>query len=59
VGTFYDKSGTVVGAAHDVSDATAIPPGGTTSFNLVVQEQASKIATYSLTAEAQVVNQGH
>jgi hypothetical protein len=59
VGTFYDKSGTVVGAAHDVSDATAIPPGGTTSFNLIVQEQASKIATYSLTAEAQVVNQGH
>jgi len=59
VGTFYDKSGHVVGAAHDVSDATTIPPGGTTPFNLVVQEQASKIATYSLTAEAQVVNQGH
>jgi hypothetical protein len=59
VGTFYDKSGNVVGAAHDVSDATAIPPGGTTSFNLIVQEQASKVATYSLTAEAQVVNQGH
>ena len=59
VGTFYDKGGKVVGAAHDVSDATTIPPGGTTPFNLVVQEQASKIATYSLTAEAQVVNQGH
>ena len=59
VGTFYDKSGSVVGAAHDVTDATAIPPGGTASFNLIVQEQASKIATYSLTAEAQVVNQGH
>ncbi len=59
VGTFYDKSGHVVGAAHDVSDATTIPPGGTTKFNLIVQEQASKIATYSLTAEAQVVDQGH
>ena len=49
----------MVGAAHDVSNASAIPPGGTTSFNLIVQEQASKVATYSLTAEAQVVNQGH
>jgi len=59
VGTFYDKSGNVVGAAHDVSGATTIPPGGTALFNLVVQEQASKITKYSLTAEAQVVNQGH
>ena len=59
VGTFYDKGGSVVGAAHDVSDATAIPPGGTTSFNLIVQEQGSKVDHYSLTAEAQVVNQGH
>src|SRR2546426_7083630 len=59
VGTFYDKSGSVVGAAHDVSGGSTIPPGGTAPFNLVVQEQASKIATYSLTAEAQVVNQGH
>ena len=59
VGTFYDKSGNVVGAAHDVSDASTIPPGGTASFNLILQEQGSKVDHYSLTAEAQVVDQGH
>ena len=59
VGTFYDKSGNVVGAAHDVSDASTIPPGGTASFNLILQEQGSKVNRYSLTAEAQVVNQSH
>jgi hypothetical protein len=59
VATFYDKGGNVVGAAHDVSDGSTIAPGGTTSFNLVLQEQASRVATYSLAAEAQVVNQGH
>ena len=59
VGTFYDKSGNVVGAAHDVSDASTIPPGGTASFNLILQEQGSKVNHYSLTAEAQVVNPGH
>ena len=59
MGTFYDKSGNVVGAAHDVSDASTIPPGGTASFNLILQEQGSKVNHYSLTAEAQVVNQSH
>ncbi len=59
VATFYDKAGAVVGAAHDVSDTTALPPGGTTSFSIILQEQAAKVATYSLAAEAQIVDQGH
>jgi hypothetical protein len=59
VATFYDKAGNVVGAAHDVSDATPIPPGGTTPFLIVLQEQAAKVATYTLAAEAQVVDQSH
>jgi hypothetical protein len=59
VATFYDKGGSVVGAAHDVSDGSTIAPGGTASFNIVLQEQGSKVARYSLAAEAQVVNPGH
>jgi hypothetical protein len=59
VATFYDKSGNVVGAAHDVSDGSTIAPGGTTSFTILLQEQGAKVAKYSLVAEAQVVNQGH
>ena len=59
VATFYDKGGNVVGAAHDVSDGSTIPPGGTASFTIVLQEQGAKVAKYSLVAEAQVVNQGH
>jgi len=59
VATFYDKGGNVVGAAHDVSDGSTIQPGGTASFNIVLQEQGAKVAKYSLVAEAQVVNQGH
>lgn len=57
--TFYDKGGAVVGAAHDVSDATPIAPGGTTSFTVLLQEQGGSVATYSLEAEAQVVTPGH
>ena len=59
VATFYDKGGNVVGAAHDVSDGSTIPPGGSTSFTILLQEQGAKVAKYSLVAEAQVVNQGH
>jgi hypothetical protein len=59
VATFYDKSGNVVGAAHDVSSGSTIPPGGTASFSIVLQEQGAKVAKYSLVAEAQVVNQGN
>jgi hypothetical protein len=58
VGTFYDAKGHVVGAAQDESDASAVPPGGTTSFNLILQEQGTKVSTYALAAEAQVVPPG-
>jgi hypothetical protein len=59
VATFYDKAGSVVGAAHDVTDGSAIPPGGTAPFSIFLQEQGSRVATYSLVAEAQVVNPSH
>lgn len=59
VATFYDRGGAVVGAAHDVSDATVIQPGGTTPFNIILQEQAAKVSTYSLAAEAEIVNPSH
>lgn len=58
VGTFYDAKGQVVGAAQDESDASAVQPGGTTSFNLILQEQGTKVSTYALAAEAQVVAPG-
>jgi hypothetical protein len=59
VATFYDKAGSVVGAAHDVSDGSTIAPGGTTTFTILLQEQGGSVATYSLAAEAQVVTPGH
>lgn len=59
VATFYDRTGAVVGAAHDVSDGSTIAPGGTTTFTILLQEQGGKVATYSLAAEAQVVTPGH
>jgi len=58
VATFYDKAGNVVGAAQDESDATPVPPGGTTSFTIVLQEQGAKVSTYNLATEAQVVAPG-
>ena len=58
VATFYDAKGKVVGAAQDESDASAVPPGGTTSFNIILQEQGTKVSTYALASEAQVVAPG-
>ena len=58
VATFYDKSGNVVGAEHDVTSATAIAPGQGAGFNITLLEQASLVKSYVLAAEAQVVASG-
>jgi len=59
VATFYDRSGGVVGAAHDVSSDAALAPGQSAEFRIVLQEQARLVANYRLAAEAQVVTQNH
>lgn len=57
VGTFYDTSGNVVGAAHDVGDAT-LAPGVTATFNIILLEEARTVAKYTLAAEGQGVAPG-
>jgi hypothetical protein len=59
VGTFYDHSGTMVGAAHDVSTNPSLAPGQTAQFELVLQEQGRLVARYTLASEAQVVAADH
>jgi hypothetical protein len=59
VATFFDHSGNVVGAAHDVGSTGTVVPGGSSSFNIILLEEAHLVARYDLAAEGQIVAPGH
>lgn len=58
VATFYDTSGNVVGAANDVSGDATVGPGVTSTFGIILLEQAHSVAKYALAAEGQGVTPG-
>jgi hypothetical protein len=59
VATFFDHSGNVVGAAHDVGSTGTVVPGGSSPFNIILLEEAHLVARYDLAAEGQLVAPGH
>ena len=55
IATFYDSTGTVVGRNWEFTAPSDLPSGETGTFDveLIYPEQIAKIASYSLTAEAE------
>jgi hypothetical protein len=55
VGTFYDRAGNVVGAAHSGGTSDTVTPGGTAPFDIILLEEGHSVSRYTLAAEGQVV----